>query len=261
MICYRCSSWPCTCSDGITLLAGDARELIPRLIADGHLVDLVVTDPPYSSGGQFRGDRAQPTGAKYSQTEGAAARPDFAGDTRDQRAYLLWCELWLRDCLRITRPGGAAVVFSDWRQLPTLTDALQVAGWVYRGIAVWDKTAAARPQKGWFRAQCEFMALGTHGPLAIDYASPDNAATVGVFRYPTPRNRLHQTEKPRPLVDDILRTRGDWQTLLDPFAGGGSTLLSAREAGRRAIGIELDPAYVEIIAERLSQRLLPVYTT
>lgn len=43
MKCYRCSSWPCECRDGITLIHGDCREILPLL----PKVDLVLTDPPY----------------------------------------------------------------------------------------------------------------------------------------------------------------------------------------------------------------------
>lgn len=41
--CYRCSSWPCTCKDGQTIIHGDCREVLPLL----EPVDLVLTDPPY----------------------------------------------------------------------------------------------------------------------------------------------------------------------------------------------------------------------
>lgn len=255
--CYRCLDWPCTCVDSITLINGDSRDILPRLAAEGFAADLLVTDPPYSSGGMYRADRVQRTGHKYSSADGCG-RPDFAGDNRDQRSYLLWSDLWLREALRVVRSGAACVIFTDWRQAPTMIDAVQVAGWVYRGLAVWDKTESARPQKGWFRSQAEFMVLGTAGPQSIDYSRETDRATVGVFRYPAPRERLHQTEKPRGLLESILMTRGDWQTVLDPFAGGGSTLLASRELGRRAIGIEIDPGYCDVIAGRLAQSLLPI---
>jgi len=54
--------------------------------------------------------------------------------------------------------GCHLVAFSDWRQLPALCDAVQAGGWLWRGIAAWDKTEASRPRNGGFRAQCEFMA-------------------------------------------------------------------------------------------------------
>ena len=58
-------------------------------IPDGS-VDLVLTDPPYSSGGAFSGDRRSRTATKYTATdyEGAANLPDFSGDNMDQRGFM-----------------------------------------------------------------------------------------------------------------------------------------------------------------------------
>ena len=56
-------------------------------------VDAVITDPPYSSGGAFRGDRMGDTTSKYVQTGTVIQRPDFAGDNRDQRSFEYWCVL------------------------------------------------------------------------------------------------------------------------------------------------------------------------
>ena len=47
--------------------------------------------------------------------------------------------------------GSALFCFIDWRNLPCIIDALQIGGWVYRGIIPWNKTEAARPRPGWFR--------------------------------------------------------------------------------------------------------------
>ncbi|MDP2794373.1 MAG: hypothetical protein Q8O25_09895 [Sulfurisoma sp.] len=68
------------------------------------------------------------------------------------------------------------IVFSDWRQIPVTTDAMQAAGVTWRGIAVWDKTGGARPYKGGFRSQAEYIVWGSKGPLKGERYSP------GVFR-------------------------------------------------------------------------------
>ena len=117
------------------LRLGEALAMLQTL--PDASVDALITDPPYSSGGAFRGDRMGSTTTKYVDNRDTLHRADFAGDNRDQRAYGYWCGLWLSECLRIVRPGGIACLFTDWRQLPTTTDALQAGGWVWRGIAAW----------------------------------------------------------------------------------------------------------------------------
>lgn len=77
--------------DGITIYHGDCMEVLHDL----HGMGAVVTDPPYSSGGAFRGDRTQSTTAKYVQSGTLAYRPEFAGDNRDQRSFAVWCSMWM----------------------------------------------------------------------------------------------------------------------------------------------------------------------
>lgn len=97
--------------DGITIYHGDSLHVLQSLPAEAF--DALVTDPPYSSGGQFRGDRMKGTGEKYTQSESRGNYADFAGDTRDQRSFALWCTLWLSESLRVCRPGAPILLFSD----------------------------------------------------------------------------------------------------------------------------------------------------
>jgi len=213
-------------------------------------VDAVITDPPYSSGGQFRGDRAGTTSEKYVNSDVVTERPEFAGDNRDQRAFAYWCALWLAECQRIAKPGAPFCLFTDWRQLPTVTDLLQAGGLVWRGIAVWDKTEGARPQLGAFRSQCEYIVWGTNGPRDEE-ACAEVGVLPGVFRVVVRQDdKFHITGKPTALMNEVVKICRPGGLILDPFCGSGTTLVGALLQGRRAIGCERVAEYAEIASKR-----------
>lgn len=66
----------------------------------------------------------------------------------------------------------------------------------------------------------------------------------------------HPTQKPLALMRWCLQFAPNAKTILDPFAGSGTTLLAAKLEGRKAVGIEISEEYCEIAANRLRQRLL-----
>jgi len=220
------------------------------LTLPSNSADAVICDPPYSSGGQYRGDRSSKTGNKYTLSGTEVVRPDFAGDNRDQRAFAHWCNLWLSEALRVAKSGAPIVQFSDWRQLPTTTDALQAGGWVWRGVVVWDKTGGSRPAMGRFTAQCEYALWGSKG------AMPDRleiGCLPGVFRQAVKQDdKYHQTGKPTNLMKFLAGICDPGGLILDPFCGSGSTGAGALLAGRRFLGCEVEPEYVALARERLA---------
>lgn len=225
----------------ITLIQGDALEVLASLEASRFAG--VLTDPPYSSGGNVR-DKAMATSAKYLQSGGGGRYPEFQGDTRDQRSYLAWSTTWMSRARELVTPGGILATFSDWRQLPVTTDAVQCAGWVWRGIVPWDKTESSRPQLGRYRNQTEFVAWGTNGarPLAGPIAP-------GVFRMPVPRVKHHIAGKPVELMRGLLGVMQG--PILDPFMGSGTVGIACQELGLEYVGIEVDPTYFDIACRRV----------
>lgn len=231
------------------LRAGDALDLLRFLPPDS--VDAVITDPPYSSGGFTRGDRvAQSTNAKYTQTGTQKLRADFAGDNRDQRSWVAWCAIWLAQCLRLTRPGGYCLVFTDWRQLPAATDALQAGGWMWRGIIVWDKGRAARaPNTAYFRHQCEYILWATKGPTRPNAGGPWD----GCIRLPVSQaDKHHVTGKPTELMRRLVQVCPPGGVVLDPFMGSGTTGAACHFEGRRFIGCEVNPGYFAVAQQRIA---------
>ena len=65
------------------LITGDVLSVLPALASES--VDAVITDPPYSSGGMYRGDRTSKTSDKYQTSGTRREYPEFYGDSRDQR--------------------------------------------------------------------------------------------------------------------------------------------------------------------------------
>lgn len=232
--------------DYVTLYHGDALEIIPRLSGVGA----VVTDPPYSSGGAFRGDRVQSTLTKYVNSDTAAHRAEFTGDNRDQRSFAAWCTLWLNGCRNAALPGAALASFIDWRQLPTLTDAVQGGGWVWRGLATWWKPGI-RMQRGRFSASAEYVVYATNGDAVDHGGSPQN-----VFRCAPAPDKQHIAEKPIDVMQWVLGVVPPRSLVLDPFCGSGTTILAAKNIGLCGIGIDCDERSCEIAAQRLSQNVL-----
>jgi site-specific DNA-methyltransferase (adenine-specific) len=210
------------------------------------MVDAVIADPPYCSGGRSSADRlGKSPSQKYQKSENRGLYPEFVGDNRDQRSWIRWCSLWLSEARERCRSGGLVCLFADWRQLPSATDALQAAGWLWRGVVVWDKTEAARPQKGRYRAQAEYVVWGSNGAMPLAGPCPP-----GVIRCAAPRGRRHMTEKPVALFEQLLVLAGG--RVLDPFMGSGSAGVACVRTGRRYIGIEADPGYFAIAVDRLA---------
>ena len=186
-----------------TIYHGDAMQILQHL---GLQVDALITDPPYSSGGMMRGDRMQSTGAKYvnSAALSAAHNVDFSGDNRAQRSWAFWVSCWVSIARQTLRTGGYAMVFTDWRQLPALTDAFQAGGLVWRGVVPWDKTEASRaPHKGYFRHQCEYVVWGTKGAaIQLEHDGPFDGCIQAVVKRD---DKHHMTGKPTALMRELVR--------------------------------------------------------
>lgn len=234
--------------DGITIYHADCVEVLPELSELGALI----TDPPYSSGGQFRGDRTRSTVEKYVQSGTMAYRPEFAGDNRDQRSFLIWAGLWMGAARMASIVGASICCFTDWRQLPTVSDAIQVAGWTWRGIATWAKGYGRANSTGFSNA-CEFVVYGTNGPAAERDDYPP-----GYYERRSLRDaeKDHIAQKPDDVMRWVLRVAPADALICDPFAGCGATLRAAKDLGHRAVGIEVDERYCEMAARRLDQMVL-----
>lgn len=164
----------------IRLLHGDCLAMLQE-VGPGS-VDLILCDPPYSSGGTHAGDRKASTTAKYTDNDfnGAARLPAFSGDNMDQRSFTAFMRWVCSELRQKTREGGILEMFVDWRNLPAMTDAVQMAGWVWRGVVVWDK-GISRNQPGRFRNDCEYVVWCSNGDLPIDWKAAKGTNMVDLY--------------------------------------------------------------------------------
>jgi site-specific DNA-methyltransferase (adenine-specific) len=238
-------------NDGaVRLYLGDALDIIPRL-QEGS-IDAVITDPPYSSGGAFRGDRTQKTVAKYVQSGSQVERSDFTGDNRDQRSFLAWSSLWLCAARYACNDGAALCCFTDWRQLPILTDAVQAGGWVWRNIATWWKPGV-RMQRGRFSGSAEYVIYATNGAHDSDgEKSPQNVLACAAL---SGDDKEHIAEKPAEVADWLVGVTRPDAVVLDPFMGSGAFGEACIRARRHYVGIDNDPRSFELTISRIEAEL------
>lgn len=200
--------------DLVALYHGDCLDLDQWTTADA-----LVTDPPY--------------GVDYN-----------SGSRRDKLAASILNDkdTTFRDGVLSLWGDKPALVFGSWKiQRPEHTKAL----------LIWDTKGALGMgdlRIPWKPAHQEIYVLGD-GPWQGKRSS--DVISVAPVQSMAKNGRQHPHEKPLRLMDElIVKTVG---VIADPFAGSGSTLVSARRMGRRAIGVELDERYCEIAATRLSQ--------
>jgi site-specific DNA-methyltransferase (adenine-specific) len=110
------------------------------------------------------------------------------------------------------------------------------------------KTGNARPVRGRFRLDTEYVVWGSNGDMPVHrVAYPSSVVDASA-----PRRRQHIAEKPVAVLEHVLSIAPPGGVVLDPFTGSGSALEAARRAGHPAIGIDLDERYCAIAAERVT---------
>lgn len=207
-----------------------------------HSVDLVLSDPPYSSGGFNESQRRG--GTSTSDT-----MPWLLGDALSTPAIGYLVREVALECRRVVRPGGAMQLFTDWKMATILPPIVESAGWRYRALVVWDKGSHGSGQ-GW---------LPQH-ELVMVFADPAvewHAHTSNVIRCSriSPKAREHVTEKPTNLLVALMRphvSRGG--VVADPFAGSGSLILAADRMGATAWCCDADPQHLPTMERRASRQ-------
>lgn len=215
-------STPYYADDLVTLYHGDCLNIDAWLSAD-----VLVTDPPY--GTQFSAEN--PKGG-YGRRQNAGVGPegftianDGTTETRDA-ALAAWGS------------GRPVLCFGS----PRMPDP--PGEWADR--LVWDKKRPGMNGGPWrYRHESIYVTAG--------FERRNNETTSILTAWPDQTDHIHA--KPLGLMTSLVECAPPG-VIADPFAGSGSTLVAARNLGRKAIGVELEERYCELIVKRLDEMCL-----
>ena len=237
------------------LICGDstASETYVGLM-DGEQAGLGFADPPYNV----------PIAGHVSGL-GQAKHREFAMASGEMTAdqFTAFLAMVFVQMVKVSRRGAIHFQCIDWRHAKEMIAAGEVAYSELKNICVWAKTNGGMGSL--YRSAHELVfvwkvgrephinnvELGNHGRYRTNVWTYPGANSFSATRDEDLAS--HPTVKPVAMVVDAIldcSNRGD--IVLDAFAGSGTTLIAAHKTGRRGYGVEIDPAYCDLIVRRLS---------
>lgn len=245
------------------LICGDSLEASTyERLMDGEKAQLVLTDPPYN----VRIDGHVSGLGKQSHREFAMATGEMT-----EAEFTAFLKAVFGHLKAFSIDGSIHFVFMDWRHMRELLAAGHAVYAELKNLCVWAKSNGGmgslyRSQhelvfvfKAGTAAHINNVELGKHGRYRTNVWNYAGANAFGATR--DDDLAMHPTVKPVDLVKDaILDCSNRGGIVLDAFAGSGTTLIAAHKAGRKGYGIELDPAYCDVILKRLvAEGLSPIH--
>jgi site-specific DNA-methyltransferase (adenine-specific) len=238
------------------IICGDAIEIMKKM-PDGS-IDMTFADPPFN------------LNKKYNNYKDKKAGQD----------YITWCENWLTEMVRITKPTGSILVHNIPKWLIYFANHLNKIAFFKHWIA-WDSMSIplgktllpahygilfyTKAQKGFkFNELRSPHKKCSHcGEMIKDYGGKKNQINpygtllsdvwldIHRIRHGSRRDK-HPCQLPEPLLERLIfMTTNERDIILDPFIGAGTTALAAKRLGRNFIGIDIDPKYKSIIENKL----------
>lgn len=204
--------------EAVTIYHGDCREILPAL----PTVDLVITDPPYSSG--------RPEG-EYAATGNIAVSLHLASEKAPTMMVF-----------GTSSGRGIEFVRSSIRALP------------HNRILVWHRSYVNSPAAGPWRWDLVLIHVFGKG----SFGRPEQSSLIETDGTQALAKELgHKSPVPVAVMGRLYNPFAPG-IVLDPFLGSGSTLEAARTFGGKAIGIEIEERYCEVAANRMSQTVMPM---
>ena len=247
---------------GLYLYHGDCLEVMDTLLAKhpGGVFDMIFADPPYflSNGGItcHAGKMVKVDKGDWDKSEGPIKNHEFN-------------TAWLERCQKLLKPNGTMWVSGTHHVIFSIGYAMQQLGMKLLNQVTWQKPNppphlacryfthstetviwAAKNEKSKHRFNYKDMVVANGGKQMKD-----------VWTFTAPKNDekthgKHPTQKPIALLERIILSATNPQDfVLDPFSGGGTTMVASVRLGRRAAGIEMDGQHVELTKRRLSAEI------
>ena len=210
------------------------------LLLDGAYPEILLTDPPYCSGGfQESGRSSGSIGTKRYDKDGKEIAVTIANDTLSTRGY----QSLMREVLQ-NFDGLVAYIFTDWRMWVYLFDIVETAGLGVKNMLVWNKKSPGMGM-GW-RTQHELVMFAHRTKPKWD----NHKGYGNVLEATRSGNELHPTQKPVEILEKLLDNT-DWaKGVLDTFGGSGTTLIAAESVGQASFIMEMEPLFVDVIIRR-----------
>jgi DNA modification methylase len=214
------------------LLCGDSTSAadVTRLL-DGAVPTLMVTDPPY-------GVEYDPEWRMDAGLTGNTAR--MGKVMNDDRAD--WTEAWK------LFPGDVAYVYHAGVFASTVQQSLERAGFAIRAQIIWakDRLALSRGDYHWQHEPCWYAVReGGKGHRTDDRTQ----TTLWSIPARDDAGHGHGTQKPVECMERPVRNHLA-DTVYEPFAGSGTTVIACERTGRACIAMELDPGYCDVVVRR-----------
>ena len=223
------------------IVCADCLEVLKNI--PDNSIDLVCTDCPYKVVSGGCSGKSLFSASKYLKNAKEVAQGKMF------RFNDIKFENWLPEVYRVLKEGTHCYIMINGRNLAELQKQAEKVGFVFQQLIVWEKGNAM--PNNWYLQACEFILMLRKGKARkINKRNTKNILKIKNII----GNKCHPTEKPIELMEVLIaNSTNENDIVLEPFAGGGSTCIAARNLKRRFIGIEIDEKYAKIANERLKQ--------
>lgn len=210
-------------------------------------IDLVLIDPPYEVSRDTNFASGEKTGRN---TDRFRVSMDF-GDWDNNFTGL---DIVIKECYRVLKKSGTLICFYDLWKITTLKDYFEKANFKQLRFIEWVKTnpVPLNSKTNYLTNSREIALVGVKGSKPTFNSEYNN----GIYNYPIchDKGRFHPTQKPIALIEDlILKHSNENDTVLDCFAGSGTTAVAAYNQNRNFIGCELSEEYYKKTLQRLKE--------